>query len=240
MVRAERGYAVETAQCGPDCSAAALVDTAHTSGSFRRSVRPSLMYWGRGPCSLDPTDSTTKPSLCSCHPAHWILPTVPPNPVLLPPCSLDPTDSTTKPSVRAILHLCLCRSTSCFLWSKATCSPRSFDCPNIVNFEVCHSLLPSAPPLSLYNSLQFHTPAKLQAVLLRKIRLWAMPSPGRLLAGLSTGRRGFSFIFVRVGFVVGKVTLGQVFSPVSIILPAAFSFVHLSAQRQRPEITAKS
>ena len=49
----------ETAQRGPDCSAAASVDTAHTSGSFCRSVRPSLMYWGRGP----PTDSSTKPCI---------------------------------------------------------------------------------------------------------------------------------------------------------------------------------
>jgi hypothetical protein len=81
----------------------------------------------------------------------------------------------------------------------------------------------------VYNSLRFHTPAELQAVVLRKIRLWAIPSPWRLLAGLSTGRRGFSFICVRVGFVVDKVTLGQVFSPVSIIPPAAFPFVHLSA-----------
>jgi hypothetical protein len=80
--------------------------------------------------------------------------------------------------------------------------------------------------VSQYYSPQFHTPAELQAVVLRKVRLWAVPWPGRLLAGLSTERRGFSFMFMLAVFVVEKVTLGLVFSPVSIAPPVSFSFIY--------------
>jgi len=65
VVQEESDYAVGTAHRGPYCSAAVSVDTAHTSGSFCRSVRP---FWCTG----------------GADPAHWILPTVPQNPVFNP------------------------------------------------------------------------------------------------------------------------------------------------------------
>jgi hypothetical protein len=60
----------------------------------------------------------------------------------------------------------------------------------------------------------------------RKNKLWAVPWQRSLVAGLSPRRPGFAPGSIYVGFVVDKVTLGQVFllvllfSPVNIIPPS--------------------
>jgi hypothetical protein len=51
---------------------------------------------------------------------------------------------------------------------------------------------------------------------------WAVPWFRRLVAGLPQRRLGFDPRSVHVGFVVDKVTLGQVFPPSTSVFPCQF------------------